>query len=236
MTQPGQSTPWAKFPIPSSGKVPDVPVDLAAVVDPIDTLLKNVIGGATAPTGPLSPTITEASASIGSLNATQSSQQTDIAQIKDQIARLSAVPWASATARTTTLSITGTTRTPTQVHSMTIPSAPQRRLLMVHTTMSVGWTDNATTTQARARLQLRADGSATYTDRNISITSGVDQTATLSFVETVEAGKSPSVRLTLEVYGQSASSSRILATQSPDPRIYAVALPWSGLTVPYLPV
>ncbi|MEV7902157.1 hypothetical protein [Streptomyces anulatus] len=178
----------------------------------------------------------EASASIGSLNATQSEQQMELATIKDQLAKLSATPWASATARTTDLSISGTTRTPTQVHSMTIPASPQRRLLMVHTTMCFGWTNNSTTTQARSRLQLRADGSATYVDRNLSITSGVDQTMTLSFVETVEAGKSPSVRLTVEVYGRSAAASDTFTTQQPNPRIYAVALPWTGLTVPYLSI
>ncbi|MEV8601817.1 hypothetical protein AB0465_18285 [Streptomyces griseoviridis] len=233
MTNPGQLTPWGKIPIPTEGKIPDVPVDLAAVADPIDTLLKNVIGGAVAPSGPLSPTLIEASASIGSLNATQSSQQSAITTMQGQITALSAAPWAVATSRTSLFSLAGNVKTPTLVHSYQVPSFTQRRLLIAWAGISVGWTDT-TTAAVRARLQLRADGATTYVDRNQHISTGTDQTHTLFFIETVEAGKSVRVGLSVEIYG-AATSAKAIQTQEVDPRMYLIALPWSGATVPYLP-
>ncbi|MEU9050148.1 hypothetical protein AB0D37_07045 [Streptomyces sp. NPDC048384] len=234
MTNPGQSTPWGSFPIPTEGKIPDVPVDLAAVADPIDTLLKNVIGGAVAPTGPLSPTLIEASASIGSLNSTQSTQQSQITTMQGQITALSAAPWAVSTARTSSFSLAGNVRTPTLVHSYQVPSFTQRRLLLVYANISVGWSDT-TTAAVRGRLQLRADGATTYVDRNQHISTGTDQTHSMYFIETVEAGKSVRIGLALDVYG-TATSSKVIQTQEVDPRIYIVALPWSASAVPYLPV
>lgn len=234
MTAPGQSTPWGKIPIPTEGKVPDVPVDLAAVADPIDTLLKNVIGGATAPSGPLSPTLIEASASIGNLNSTQSSQQAAITTMQGQIAALSAAPWAIGTARTSLFSLAGNVKTPTLVHSYQVPAFTQRRLLIAWANIAVGWTDT-TTSAVRARLQLRADGASTYVDRNQHIQTGTDQSHTLFFVETVEAGQSVRVGLSVDIYG-AATSSKAIQTQEVDPRMYLIALPWTGATVPYLPI
>ncbi|MFJ4686484.1 hypothetical protein [Streptomyces sp. NPDC088789] len=233
MTNPGQLTPWGKIPIPTEGKIPDVPVDLAAVADPIDTLLKNVIGGAVAPTGPLSPTLIEASASIGSLNATQSSQQSAITTMQGQITALSAAPWAVATSRTSLFSLAGNVKTPTLVHSYQVPSFTQRRLLIAWANILVGWTDT-TTAAVRARLQLRADGATTYVDRNQHIDTGTDQSHSMFFIETVEAGKSVRVGLAVDIYG-AATSAKSIQTQEIDPRMYLIALPWSGATVPYLP-
>lgn len=233
MTNPGQSTPWAHLPIPSEGKLPDVPVDLAALADPIDTLLKNVIGGSSAPTGPLTPTLIDASASIGSLNATQSTQQGQITTLQGQIAALSAAPWAVATSRASSFTMAGNVKTPQLVHSYQVPSFTQRRLLMVWGNICVGWSD-ATTTPIRARLQLRADGATTYVDRNQHIAYGTDQSHSMYFIETVEAGKSVRIGLALDVYG-TATSSKIVNTQEVDPRLYILALPWSASTVPFLP-
>ncbi|MET9360396.1 hypothetical protein ABZX93_05755 [Streptomyces sp. NPDC006632] len=234
MTNPGQSTPWGKIPIPTEGKSPDVPVDLAAVADPIDTLLKNVIGGSVAPTGPLSPTLIEASASIGSLNSTQSAQQSAITTMQGQITALSAAPWAVATSRTSLFSLAGNVKTPTLVHSYQVPAFTQRRLLIAHSNISVGWMDT-TTAAIRARLQLRADGGTTYVDRNQYIANGTDQSMHLHFIETIEAGKSVRVGLSLDVYG-AATSAKTIQTQEVSPRMYLIALPWTGGTVPYLPV
>ena len=234
MTNPGQSTPWAKLPIPSEGKIPDVPVDLASLADPIDTLLKNVVGGAAAPTGPLSPSLIEASASIGSLNSTQSAQQADITTMQGQIAALSAAPWAVATSRTSAFSLAGNVKTPTLVHSYQVPAFTQRRLLIVWANLCVGWTDT-TTAAVRARLQLRADGGTTYTDRNQHVQTGTEQAHSLYFIETVEAGKSVRIGLAVDIYG-AATSAKTVQTQEVDPRIYIVALPWSGSTVPYLSI
>ncbi|WP_369042247.1 hypothetical protein [Streptomyces sp. Midd1] len=233
MTNPGQSTPWAKLPIPSEGKVPDVPVDLAALADPLDTLLKNVVGGASAPTGPLSPTLVDASASIGSLNATVSTQQGQITTLQGQIAALGAAPWAVATSRVTSFTLAGNVRTPTLVHSYQVPSFTQRRLLVVWGNICTGWGDS-TTAAVRARLQLRADGATTYVDRNQHIQTGTDQSHSLYFIETVEAGKSVRVGLSLDIYG-TATSSKVLNTQEVDPRLYILALPWSASAVPFLP-
>ncbi|WNI17636.1 hypothetical protein [Actinacidiphila sp. ITFR-21] len=232
MTNPGQSTPWGKIPIPTEGKTPDIPVDLAAVADPIDTLLKNVIGGATAPTGPLSPSLIEASASIGSLNSTQSSQQSAITTMQGQITALSAAPWAVATSRTALFSLAGNVKTPTLVHSYQVPTFTERRLLIAHSTISVGWTDT-TAAAVRARIQLRADGATTYVDRNQFIANGTDQTMHLHFIETVEAGKSVRVGISLDIYG-AAASSKAIQTQELSPRMYLMALPWTGPTVPQL--
>ncbi|MFJ4739086.1 hypothetical protein [Streptomyces sp. NPDC088775] len=235
MTNPGQSTPWGKIPIPSEGKTPDVPVDLAAVVDPLDTLLKNLIGGATAPSGPLSPTLIEASASIGSLNATQSAQQAAITTMQGQISGLTAAPWAAATYRPTGFTITGNITTATELLSFQVPSFAQKRLLLAFSAVSMGWTDNATTAALRSRLQIKADGGTTFVDRTHSIASGVDQTMTCAIVETIDAGKSVLLRVTAEVYG-TANFSRSAQTQSVAPRIYAVALPWTGPSVPNVPL
>ncbi len=234
MTNPGQSTPWGKIPIPTEGKLPDVPVDLAAVADPIDTLLRNVIGGTVAPSGPLSPTLIEASASIGSLNATQSSQQSAITTIQGQISALSAAPWAVSTARASSFSLAGNVRTPTLVHSYQVPSFTQRRLLLVYGHICIGWNDSSTTS-VRARLQLRADGGTAYVDRNQHISAGIDQTHNMFFVETVEPGNSVRIGLSVDIYGTS-TSAKSIETEEVSPRLYIVALPWSGPTVPYLPV
>lgn len=234
MTNPGQSTPWAQIPIPSAGKIPDVPVDLASVADPIDTLLKNVIGGSSAPTGPLSPSLIEASASIGSLNSTQSSQQEAITTLQGQISALNAAPWAVATSRTTPFSMAGNTKTPTLVHSYQVPAFTQRRLLLAYGNLAYTWTDNATEVSVRVRLQLRADGGTQYVDRNQQIQTGSKASPSLMFAETVEAGKSVRVGLAIDVYGSASASTTVATVTDVDPRMYLVALPWSGGAVPYL--
>lgn len=234
MTNPGQSTPWGQIPIPSEGKVPDIPADLASVIDPIDTLLKNVVGGTTAPTAPLSPTLVDASASIGSLNATQSTQQSQISTLQGQVAALNVAPWAVATRRTDVFSIAGTVGTPQMVLSYQVPAFSQRRMLIVHGTLVLGWS-NSTTAAVRGRIQLRADGASTYEDRNQSISSGNVQTMQLHFAETVEAGKSVRVGLACDVFGN-ASSSSFIETREVDPRLYILALPWSGSALSFLPV
>jgi hypothetical protein len=234
VTNPGQSTPWGKIPIPSEGKIPDVPVDLASVMDPLDTLLKNVIGGATAPTGPLSPTLIDASASIGSLNNTQSVQQDQITTMQGQIAALSVSPWAVGTARTTSFSMAGNVKTPTLVHSYQVPSFSQRRLLLVYANICLGWSGSVSAA-VRARLQLRPDGSSTYGDRNIHVQTGNEQSHSMFFIETVEAGKSVRIGLAVDVFGTAASSDTV-TSHSVDPRIYIVALPWTGSAVPQLAI
>ncbi|MFF8283330.1 hypothetical protein ACF06W_11475 [Streptomyces albus] len=211
-----------------------MPVDLAAIADPIDTLLQNVIGGATAPSGPLSPNLIEASASIGSLNSTQSAQQQAISTMQGQISALSATPWAVATARTSAFSLAGNVRTPTLVHSYQVPAFTQRRLLIVFGALCMAWSDS-TTAAVRARLQLRADGATSYVDRNVHIQTGNEQAHTLYFIETVEAGKSVRIGLSADVYGAATSKSTV-RTQEVDPRLYIVALPWAGGAVPHLPV
>lgn len=233
MTNPGQTTPWAKIPVPSEGKIPDVPVDLAAVADAVDTILKNVIGGSAAPTGPLSPSVIDASASIGSLNATQTTQQSQITTMQGQITALSATPWAVATARTTTFTMPGTTKTPLLALSYQLPTWTQRRLLIAFGTISVGWSGTYTTA-LRSRLQLMAHGTTTYVDRNINVQNGNDQCHNVFCIETVEAGLSPRVGLAMDVFG--ATNSGSVTSQALDPRLYLIGLPWSGSTVPYLPI
>lgn len=230
MTNPGQSTPWAKIPIPSEGKVPDVPVDLASIADPIDTLLKNVIGGSSAPTGPLSPTLIDASASIGSLNATQSTQQSQITTLQGQVTGLSVTPWAAVTTRETGFTMAGNKTTPQALMSYQIPAQTSTCLLLLWSSLSIGWTDNTTTIPCRARLQIRPDGSTTYSDRIQDISSGVAQTLQCFHMETVPAGKSHRVQLTVEVYG-TAASTKTVETQEFSPRIFMVMLPWRGPTV-----
>lgn len=232
MTNPGQSTPWAHLPIPSEGKLPDVPVDLAALADPIDTLLKNVIGGSSAPTGPLTPTLIDASASIGSLNSTQSTQQGQITTIQGQISALNVAPWAAVSMRTTGWTIAGNKTTPTGVLSYQIPAQTSTCLLLLWSTMSAGWTDNTTTVPLRSRLQIRPDGSTTYADRIQSITSGVAQTLSCFHMETVPAGKSHRAQATIEVYG-TAASTKVVEAQEFGARLFMVMLPWRGPTVTF---
>lgn len=234
MTNPGQSTPWARIPVPSEGKIPDVPVDLAAVADAVDTILKNVIGGATAPAGPLQPSVIDASASIGSLNDTQSAQQTQIETLQGQVTALNAAPWAGSSARSTQFTMPGNTSTPQLMQSHQVPAFNERRLLLAfgHTVMD--WSSTSVTAALRTYLTLRPDGSTTYEDRNVSVQSGHEQTHTLFFAETVEAGRSVRVGLSIDVWG-TAPSNVTARTRAAAARIYVVALPWStGPSVPSL--
>ncbi|MEV5264811.1 hypothetical protein [Streptomyces werraensis] len=226
MTNPGQSTPWARIPVPSEGKIPDVPVDLAAVADAVDTILKNVIGGATAPAGPLQPSVIDASASIGSLNETQSAQQNQITTLQGQINALNATPWAGASSRPTQFTMPGNTKTPQLVHSHQVPTFNERRLLLAYATANFDWSSTSVTASLRAHLQLRPDGSTAYEDRNLSVQTGNEQHHSLFFLETVDAGQSVRVGLSFDVYG-SATSSVTARTQAARSRIYVVALPWS---------
>ncbi|MET8342471.1 hypothetical protein [Streptomyces microflavus] len=231
MTNPGQSTPWGKLPIPSEGKTPDVPVDLAGLADPIDTLLKNVIGGSVAPSGPLSPSLIEASASIGSLNSTQSSQQGQITTLNGQVTQLSVSPWAAVAYRESGYSIAGNKTTPYSVISYQIPPQTQTCLLMMWSTVSMGWVDT-TTAALRSRLQIRPDGSTTYSDRIQCIESGNAQTLNCFHMETVAAGKSPRAQLTVEVYG-AATSTKTAEAQEFGARIFLIMLPWRGPAVAF---
>lgn len=232
MTNPGQSTPWAKIPIPSDGKSPNVPVDLASIADPIDILLKNVIGGTSAPTGPLAPTLIEASASIGSLNSTQSTQQGQITTMQGQITALNAAPWAAVAYRASGWTLAGNKRTPTAIVSYQVPAQTSTCLLLLWSTMSAGWTDNATTAPLRSRLQIRPDGSTVFGDRIQDISSGIAQTLQCFHMETVPAGKSHRVQSTAEVYGTAASTKTVEA-QEFGARIFMVMLPWRGPTVTF---
>ncbi|MGW3860689.1 hypothetical protein ACWEDZ_04305 [Streptomyces sp. NPDC005047] len=232
MTNPGQQTPWGKLPIPSGGKVPDIPVDLAALMDPLDTLLKNVIGGSVAPTGPLTPNLIDASASIGSLNNTQSVQQGQITTLQGQFATLNIAPWAAVSARTSGWSIAGNKRTPTAVLSYQIPAQTSTCLLLLWSTMSAGWMDGTTTAALRSRLQIRPDGSSAYSDRIQDIASGVAQTLQCFHMETVPAGKSHRAQATIEVYGTAASTKTVEA-QEFGARLFMVMLPWRGPTVSF---
>lgn len=228
MTDPGQSTPWAQIPIPSEGKEPDVPVDLASVADPIDTLLKNVIGGATAPTGPLSPNLIEASASIGSLNDTQSAQQADITALQGQVASLSVAPWAVRSTRTTAFTVSGGTGGYTYTaHSVQVPSSTVKRLMIAHTSVTMRWSDGTTTAVLMGSLQTRPDGQAHYIDRARSLQAGVYQTLSCWHMETVPAGVGLRVGLGVSVVG-AASSSKTAEPAYMWPSVYVITLPWSN--------
>lgn len=232
MTNPGQSTPWAKIPIPSEGKVPDVPVDLAAVADAVDTVLKNVVGGSSAPTGPLLPSMVDASASIGSLNATQSTQQGQITTMQGQISALNAAPWAAVATRDATWAMAGNKKTPQALLSYQIPAQTSTCLLLLWSTVSAAWADNTTTVQLRSRLQIRPDGSTTYSDRMQAITAGVGQTPSCFHMETVPAGKSHRPQVTIEVFG-TATSTKTVEAQEYGARLFMVMLPWRGPTVTF---
>lgn len=237
MTNPGQTTPWAKLPIPSEGQEPDVPVDLAALADPLDTLLKNVIGGSQAPTAPLSPTLVDASASIDSLNTTQSTQQSQITTLQGQVSGLSVTPWAASTsAEVDAFTIPGNTKSGQFILTYQVPTFTQRRLLCVWGACILGWSSSSITTALRTRLMIKNPGDTGYSSLDWNVANGNDQGHQLFYLQTVDAGFSVSVGLAADVYGTSVSNATV-STESMKPRLFMLALPWgTGPSVPFLGV
>ena len=226
MTNPGQTTPWAKIPIPSEGKVPDVPVDLASVMDPLDTLLKNVIGGSAAPTGPLTPTLIDASASIGSLNNTQSVQQGQITTMQGQIAALNVAPWAAHSSRSTAFTIAGGSSA-YLAHSIAVPSSTFKTLLFCGVTTTMRWTDGTFTAVMQGALQIKRDGESVYSDRARCVQAGVYQTLTCTHLETLPAGVGCRVGIAITPIGTS-STSKTAEPAYMFPHVWAIKLPWSS--------
>ncbi|NIY68057.1 hypothetical protein [Streptomyces malaysiensis] len=230
MTDPGQSTPWARLPIPSEGKQPDIPVDLAALADPLDSLLRNVIGGSSAPTAPITPSLIDASASIGSLNSTQSTQQQQITTMQGQIAALNIAPWATHTARSTSYTLSGGQMN-SLAHSLQVPSSTTRTLLLCGVAVTMRWTDAATTAVLMGSLQIKQDGETVYSDRARSLQAGVYQTLSAWHIETLPAGIGCRVGLALSSVG--AANGKTAEAAYMWPHIYAIKLPWaSGPDVP----
>jgi len=152
--------------------------------------------------------------------------------LQGQVAGLSAAPWAGVALRTTGWTLAGNKTSPTGIVSYQLPSQTSTCLLLAWSTLSAGWTDNTTTVPLRSRLQLRPDGSSTYSDRIQCITSGVAQTLSCFHMETVPAGKSHRLQVTAEVYGTAASTKTVEA-QEFGARIFMVLLPWRGPTVSF---
>jgi hypothetical protein len=96
--------------------------------------------------------------------------------------------------------------------------------------MAVGWTDGTTVASVRGRLRIRNHGASVYTDRVQTFGYGSSQTLSLTHIETLTAGHSIRLGLYADIYG-AASSTKAIHSQEFDPRIYAIALPWTGGTV-----
>ncbi|WP_125936381.1 hypothetical protein [Streptomyces sp. WAC 06738] len=190
-----------------------------------------MIGGATAPTGPLSPTLVDASASIGSLNTTQTTQQSQITTLQGQVAGLSVAPWALVTDRTTSFTINGTSSN-YLAHSLVVPSSTVKTLLICGVAVNMRWTDGTTSAVMMGALQIKRDGESVYSDRARALQTGVYQTLSAWHIETLPAGIGCRIGLGLSVVG-AATSSKTAEPAYMWPHIYAIKLPWgSGPDVP----
>lgn len=234
---PGTPTPWGGLPTPLPSAIPDVPVDLWKLASGLDTLLKNVIGGTTAPSGPLSPTLIQASASIGSLNTSITNLTGRVDTLNTRVDNL-ATPQTGAGAerRPWNFSIWATTTTYEAMHTATVPARNYPCLMIAYFCSLWYWPGQAANQNwtLNSQLAVKVDGQSSYTPRMEAAGAGFHQTLTGLYMEKIPTGKGVSLRHDIRCVPGGPGGIQA-NTGGFCPYIYTIMLPYTGADVPVVP-
>lgn len=243
-TTPGTS-PYASLPWPGDASVPDVPSDVKALTDRLETIFANVFGGTGAtpmPTAAINPGLLAAAAGMGTFQGQLNSQGTNIATIQGQIATLQSqvatlqsqvtilnrVPVAFAKRYPSYLTINGgmAGTPPILLNTITVPSKTYRQLLVVNAQST--WDQAYDLSTAPLLQQVMLNGA----QRSASFQNGFEETLSDFFMETVEAGATSTIThyISLPEYWDS-QPAHFWQTLYEQPRLYALAIPWTGAQV-----
>lgn len=243
-TTPGTS-PYAHLPWPGDVTVPDVPSDVKALADRLETIFVNVFGGtgATAmPSAPITPGLLTAASSMGTFQGQLNTQGTNIstlqgqvttlqaqvATLQSQIAILNRVPVAYSKRYPNYLTINGgmAGTGPILLNTITVPSKTYRQFLVVHAQST--WDQAYDQSTAPLLQQVMLNGA----QKSASFQNGFEETMSDFFMETVEAGATSTITqyISLPEYWDS-QPSHFWQTLYEQPRLYALAIPWTGAQV-----
>lgn len=198
------STTYAALPYPALSDTPNVPSDMQALATRLDTVLSNLVGGGSTIPG-TALNLSQVPGQISTLNNRPIVQQAYVAQ------------------RTSTMTLPSATFSDQTVQTLTVPSQTWLRLLVVYMSSTWGWGNASTTNTLRSRLKTAG------VSRTEAMQTGNNATLSAFHFETVPVGSSVTITQTVNCY--QANQSGTAQTQEMDPVIYAVAIPWFGVSL-----
>ncbi|MFE6745964.1 hypothetical protein ACFVGM_08945 [Kitasatospora purpeofusca] len=236
---------YAALPYPGDVQVPDVPADVKTLAARLDVILQNVFGGTAGtpmPTAPITPGILAAAAAQGGFQSQLTAQGTSVAILQGQVATLQAqvatlqsqitvlqrTPTAYARAYPSYLKLNGgmTGTPPVLLNTVTVPSAGYRQLLLAQAQST--WDQIWDQTSAPLLQQLFVNGE----QRSACFQNGFEISLHDLALFTVEPGNSTTFEQYISVpeYWDSRPEHE-WQTIYAQPRLYAIALPWTGAVV-----
>lgn len=210
------STSYAGLPYPGLPDSPNVPSDVQALADRMDTLLSLLVGGgSTIPDTALN--LSNVPGQITTLNNTQSSQGTTLNTLNNR-------PYIQQLyyqKHDTSDSIASSKFTDQTVQTLSISSStPWLRLGIFYMTSCWGW-QAASTNTLRSKLLING------TERTEVMQSGTNVTLSAWYAMQIAAGATATVTQTINCYHANQTLSAV--TQEISPLIIAVLIPWYGV-------
>jgi hypothetical protein len=248
---PASPTPWAGFPLPAEGDLPDVPSDVAKLANSVDAFLKLILTSGAASTAAAPTTgqnLLSVNSQIAGLTSTLSTHTSQIAALQAQVAALQQVPYAYAAQFDQPVTIpAGQVSTPYLIQSLTIPPQSYQRMLIALGTGTwniepdqIPYTNPPVVNALpiAMSLDMSTNSGATFLNRAYSVTWAVDFTFSLAFMETIPASATTVIRQNIncpEPYHWPSWS--IVQNFDNDhntapSRIYAMTIPWNGAPLP----
>lgn len=233
MTDPGGKTPWGDIEIPAESKLPDVPIDLAAVADKLDTILKNTIGGSKAPTSLINPTLLQASGLIGTAQTQISSLTTKVNALDTRVNGLDKSNTADMEYRPWNYTIWSTSTKAEVMHTHTVAPQNYATLMIAYFNSCWYWPTLNQYWLLISGLDVRVDGEPVHTNRMQALAAGQFQTLNGVYLANIPAGKGVNMRHTIQC-NPGAPSSFPANNLGFFPYIYTIQIPYSG-TLPPVP-
>jgi hypothetical protein len=248
---PASPTPWAGFPLPAEGDLPDVPSDVARLANAVDSFLKLILtSGSTSSTA--APTtgqnLLNVNSQLAGLTSTLSTHTSQIAALQAQVAALQQTPYAYSAQLDSQVSIPASQAGAAYlVQSLAIPPQTYKRLLIAYGTGTwncepdqIPYTNPpvANSVPLAMSLDMSTDNGVTFANRAYSMTWSVDFTFSLSFMETISAGSTAVIRQYVNCPETEHLPSYCVINNydndhnSSPSRIYAVTIPWAGANFP----
>jgi hypothetical protein len=248
---PASPTPWASFPLPAEGDLPDVPSDVAKLANAVDAFLKLILTSGSSSTTAAPTTgqnLLNVNSQLAGLTSTVSTLTNQVSTLQAQVAALQQTPYAYSAQFDQQVSIPASQAGAAYlVQSLAIPPQTYRRLLIAYGTGTwnvepdqVPYTNPPVTNSVplAMSLDMSTDNGVTFANRAYSMTWAADFTFSLVFMETIAAGATTVIRQSVNCPEPYHLPSYCVINNydndhpSSPSRIYAVTIPWAGANFP----
>lgn len=250
MTNPGQNTPWAGIPVPGTAAEPKIPEDLAVALDKVDTVLKNVVGGTTAPATALNPNVLSISTSqagiLTQLNGIEGRLNNSIDPAIEtlQARMLNAetkanflynAPYVHNVYRTQQYTMWISQITDGEMVKATIPARTYDSVMHVWLNATWRWQASSITWPIKTKVKVKVEGGSQI-DRIRAVQSGYIQTHQGHYCEFISAGKDVEIQITCCTYSGAPVANVNAELYESRAAAVCMFLPWNAGGFPLVPV